>query len=42
MVIRDNKDNFYSCYFENGLEHDVFINRKFGQDSIDNMLLSIF
>jgi len=42
MIIGDNENNFYSCYFENGLEHDVFIDRKIGQDSLKKMLLSIF
>ncbi len=42
MVIGDNDNIFYSCYFENGLEHDLFIDRKFGQDSLDKMLISFF
>jgi hypothetical protein len=29
------RNYFYPCYFENGFENDVFIDRKFGQDSLD-------
>jgi hypothetical protein len=30
------------CYFENGFEDDIFIERKFGQESLDKMILTNF
>jgi len=37
MTLKENDNEFYFCYFENGLEKDIFIERIFGQDSLDNM-----
>ena len=30
------------CYFENGFEDDIFIETKFGQESLDKMILTNF
>jgi hypothetical protein len=37
MIIKVKANEFYFCYFENGFENDVFIEKMFGQNSLDNM-----
>jgi hypothetical protein len=42
MVIKDLYNNFYACYFENGFEHDLFIDKNFGQEFLHKMSLTKF
>jgi hypothetical protein len=32
----------FLCYFENGFENDIFIEREIGQRSLDKMSLTMF
>ena len=42
LIIKTSDSYFYLCYFENGFEDDIFIERKFGQESLDKMILTNF
>ena len=37
MAITDKANNIYLCKFENGMEHDLFIDKKKGEIALQSM-----
>jgi hypothetical protein len=42
LTIRCMGNKFYFCYFENGFENDLFLEREIGQHSLDKMSSTMF